>query len=148
MLGVAEPSRAGIGDYLPGHISDLDIRGEAAGDDREHSAGPEHPLAGGIQQTGLRIASIGRRRPGADAGDGEPGPARVRIAGGQQQIRPTGPQPRERPGLGIQAGPEFRECVVITNGGRDEAEDVPAGCCGGLDHRHRAVNGGYQITGP
>ena len=83
VLGVDEPGGAGVRDDLAGPAR-LAGRG---GDDGEQAAGPQRPLAGGIQHAG-----IGSGSPSPPSGGGQPGVA-------QAAVRARAARPRQWPGL-------------------------------------------------
>ena len=129
VLGVDQPGRAGGGDRVPGGVGGRAARGGGAGDDGEDPAGPQQPLAGGVQQPGVRAGRLLAAAAGAvAAGDGQPGRPGSRVAGGRQRRRAGGPLP-----------------VRGSAGG--ESEDAPPGGRGGLGDRRRAGGYGDQVAG-
>ena len=106
-LGVDQPGGAGGGDDAPGGAGERAAGGRGAGDDRQHPAGAQHPLAGGENRPGI-FRGLAARLLAAAAGDGQAGGPGGGVAWRRQRCRATWPaQDRGRP--------------------RDEAEDGPAG---------------------
>jgi hypothetical protein len=86
VLGVDEPGGAGGGDDLARVIAQPAGPGRAGGQDGQHAAGPQHPLARRVQH------AAGPAAPSDDQG----GLPRLRTAGLQQQARAADPDLRQR----------------------------------------------------
>ena len=141
VLGVDQAGGAGGGDHAPGGVGGRAAGSSRAGDDGQHPARAQHPLAGGVQQPGVPVVlAAGRAAAGAAAaGDGQRGLPGDRVAGGGHEGRAAGPQPGGR----VRNGQRVPAAAA-----GDEDEDVPPGGCRGLgDRRRAAARGGDQVAG-
>jgi hypothetical protein len=103
VLGVDEPGGAGPADRLAGVIARPPRAGGAGGDDGQHPAGPQHPLARREQRarSGSRLTAAGPGRL-VVPGDGQGRLPGLRVPGLQEQGRAAGPDLGEPAQPGIQ----------------------------------------------
>src|SRR6266542_2021697 len=103
VLGVDQAGGAGAGNRLPGQVGELAVRGGgAAGDDREHPAGPPAQQPGPWQPVMARAARPASGSPAASSRAGTPGRSRAngRAAGSRRARSPAIARP-SRTGAGI-----------------------------------------------
>ena len=146
VLGVDQPGGAGPADHLAGVIPQPTRARGAGGDDGQHPAWPQHPLARRVQHAGAgsRLAGFGVAAPGDDQGRLPD----FRVAGLQEQRRAAGPDLGELAQLRVHVA-EARQDPLARAGSRGQAQDTTASRGSRRDeHAVADIGDGDQLTWP
>ena len=157
VLGVDQPGGAGPADRLAGVIAQPAGARGAGGDDGQHPAGPQHPLARRVQhaRAGSRLTGGGAAAGQAPDGAAPPHPVMARaacpasgVAGLQEQGRAAAPDLGERAQPGVHAA-QARQDPLARARSRGQAQDTAAGRGSrGDQHAVAGIGDDDQLTGP